>query len=83
MADLASKLSRHLWRALQYEVLQASCPMVAFVTQRALAYASLFRQAIRSHQTLHEALGTNVPISCGGVAVFPGDVPLADKDGVM
>lgn len=33
--------------------------------------------------TLHEALDINVPISCGDVAVFPGDVMLGDKDGVM
>lgn len=33
--------------------------------------------------TLHEALDINVPIACGDVAVFPGDVMLGDKDGVM
>lgn len=33
--------------------------------------------------TLHEALDINVPISCGDVAVFPGDVMLGDADGVM
>ncbi|MDF0661705.1 MULTISPECIES: ribonuclease activity regulator RraA [unclassified Rhizobium] len=33
--------------------------------------------------TLHEALDINVPISCGDVAVFPGDVMIGDKDGVM
>lgn len=33
--------------------------------------------------TLHEALDINVPISCGDVAVFPGDVMLGDRDGVM
>ncbi|MCY0093472.1 ribonuclease activity regulator RraA [Hoeflea ulvae] len=33
--------------------------------------------------TLHEALDINVPISCGDVAVFPGDVMLGDNDGVM
>ena len=33
--------------------------------------------------TLHEALDINVPIGCGGVAVFPGDVMVGDGDGVM
>ncbi|MFC5992536.1 ribonuclease activity regulator RraA [Limoniibacter endophyticus] len=33
--------------------------------------------------TLHEALDLNVPISCGDVAVFPGDLMLGDGDGVM
>jgi len=33
--------------------------------------------------TLHEAVDINVPIACGDVAVFPGDVLLGDGDGVM
>lgn len=33
--------------------------------------------------TLHEALDINVPISCGDVAVFPGDILVGDGDGVM
>ncbi|MCF8483528.1 MAG: ribonuclease activity regulator RraA [Rhodospirillum sp.] len=33
--------------------------------------------------TLHEALDINVPIACGDVAVFPGDVVVGDRDGVM
>lgn len=33
--------------------------------------------------TLHEALDLNVPVACGDVAVFPGDVMLGDGDGVM
>ncbi|MGE7371204.1 ribonuclease activity regulator RraA [Neorhizobium sp. NPDC001467] len=33
--------------------------------------------------TLHEAIDINVPISCGDVAVFPGDVLVGDHDGVM
>jgi regulator of RNase E activity RraA len=33
--------------------------------------------------TKHEALDINLPIGCGGVAVFPGDVLVGDRDGVM
>lgn len=33
--------------------------------------------------TLHEAIEINGPIACGDVAVFPGDVMVGDRDGVM
>jgi len=33
--------------------------------------------------TLHQAIDINVPIGCGDVAVFPGDVLVGDEDGVM
>jgi len=33
--------------------------------------------------TRHEALDINVPIACGDVAVFPGDIIVGDGDGVM
>lgn len=41
------------------------------------------RPSAPTNLTLHEALDINVPIACGDVAVFPGDVLLGDGDGVM
>ena len=33
--------------------------------------------------TKHEALDLNVPIGCGGTAVFPNDIAVGDGDGVV
>ena len=33
--------------------------------------------------TLHEAMDINIPIGCGDVAVFPGDILVGDDDGIM
>lgn len=33
--------------------------------------------------TKHQALDLNVPVGCGGVAVFPGDIAVGDGDGVI
>lgn len=33
--------------------------------------------------TRHQAIDINVPIGCGGVAVFPGDIAVGDGDGVV
>src|SRR5690606_20899450 len=41
------------------------------------------RPSAPTNLTLHEALDLNVPIACGDAPVFPGDVMLGDRDGVM
>ena len=33
--------------------------------------------------TKHHAVDVGLPIACGGVAVYPGDILLGDGDGVM
>jgi regulator of RNase E activity RraA len=33
--------------------------------------------------TKHQALDLNVPVGCGSVAVFPGDIAVGDGDGVI
>ncbi len=41
------------------------------------------RPSAPTNLTLHQALDINVPIGCGDVAVFPGDVMVGDKEGVV
>ena len=36
-----------------------------------------------TYLTMHQAVDLDVPIGCGGVAVFPGDVAVGDGDGVV
>jgi len=41
------------------------------------------RPSAPTNLTLHQALDLNVPIGCGDVAVFPGDIVVGDGDGVV
>lgn len=41
------------------------------------------RPSAPTNLTLHQALDINVPIGCGDVAVFPGDVMVGDGEGVF
>ena len=41
------------------------------------------RPSSPTNLTLHQALDLNVPIGCGDVAVFPGDILVGDDDCVI
>ena len=41
------------------------------------------RPAAPTNPTLHQAIDINVPIGCGDVPVFPGDVVVGDPEGVV
>ena len=41
------------------------------------------RPSAPTNLTLHQALDINVPIGCGDVAVFPGDIMVGDREGVF
>ena len=41
------------------------------------------RPSSPTNLTLHQALDLNVPIGCGDVAVFPGDIVVGDDDCVI
>ncbi|NYT76667.1 ribonuclease activity regulator RraA [Alcaligenaceae bacterium] len=41
------------------------------------------RPSAPTNLTLHQALDINVPIGCGDVAVFPGDIMVGDAEGVI
>ncbi|MEK9777341.1 MAG: ribonuclease activity regulator RraA [Quisquiliibacterium sp.] len=41
------------------------------------------RPSAPTNLTLHQALDINVPIGCGDVAVWPGDLVVGDREGVV
>lgn len=41
------------------------------------------RPSAPTNLTLHQAIDINLPVGCGDVAVFPGDIIVGDEDGVM
>jgi regulator of RNase E activity RraA len=41
------------------------------------------RPSAPTNLTLHQALDINVPIGCGDVPVFPGDIVVGDREGVI
>jgi regulator of RNase E activity RraA len=41
------------------------------------------RPSAPTNLTLHQALDINVPIGCGDVAVWPGDIVVGDGEGVI
>lgn len=41
------------------------------------------RASAPTNLTLHQAIEVNVPIGCGDVAIFPGDVVVGDNEGVV
>ena len=41
------------------------------------------RPSAPTNLTLHQALDMNVPIGCGDVAIWPGDVIVGDREGVI
>ena len=41
------------------------------------------RPSSPTNLTLHQAVDINVPIGCGDVAVWPGDLLVGDKEGVV
>jgi regulator of RNase E activity RraA len=41
------------------------------------------RPSAPTNLTLHQAIEMNVPIGCGDVPVFPGDIVVGDNEGVI
>ncbi len=41
------------------------------------------RPSAPTNLTLHQAIDVNIPIACGDVAIFPGDIVVGDDEGVV
>src|SRR5690606_30997743 len=41
------------------------------------------RPSAPTNLTLHQAIDMDLPIACGGVAIFPGDILVGDDEGVV
>ncbi len=41
------------------------------------------RPSAPTNLTIHHAVGVNEPVSCGGVAIYPGDIMVGDNEGVV
>jgi len=68
-------------RGLAGVVIDGACRDSQAITQ--MGYP-VFSRAVNPGGTVKESLGRiNVPVSCGGVAVNPGDVVVGDADGVI